>query len=341
MIGRVVKTVVDKSRKEILSSEEKMRSFPVSIYYPTEETGTSTMLELFKMVEEEIIHIFSLLEVERTKLEQLITPFENNATPVKNKAYPVVLLSPAFGLDRDLYVELITKIVESGYVVVTISAPYDSIYTVFPNGELIYQTESFPSLEEQIQIRVDDVQCVLAELEKWNKDSQFYGMFDLNKICGMGHSLGGATMYNLATIDSRIKCVVLLDASLHLINDNIPSVPVLNLRQEATTYKEYLEAIGSEQDSERIATKYIENLKRLYDKLPNKQFIKVNGAQHLSFSTFANLIGEVPLQVTTTIQSLVVHYLNQNVKGIPAVFDQYIKEEIHFKQIDGLGNPIK
>ena len=65
MIGRVIKTVEDKRRKEIYASEEKMRSFPVSIYYPTEETGTSTLFELFKPVEEEVIHIFSLLEVER------------------------------------------------------------------------------------------------------------------------------------------------------------------------------------------------------------------------------------------------------------------------------------
>lgn len=61
-------------------------------------------------------------------------------------------------------------------------------------------------------------------------------------------NLGGATVFNIAAIVDRIKCAILLDASVHLVENKMPIIPILNMRQEAASYEEYLNVIMDEED---------------------------------------------------------------------------------------------
>ncbi|MCH1625387.1 alpha/beta hydrolase family protein [Ferdinandcohnia quinoae] len=348
-VGRVIKVIDDFDRKEVFDDRKEFHSFPVSIYYPTNENTTNKPLtSLFEPAIEKAIEIFSMVGINEEKLKEVIISIKENAEPVQNTSYPVLLFSPGFGIDRDLYIESISAIVQKGYIVVAISVPYDSFATVFPDGEFIFQAEHFPDDQSQIESRMKDASLVLDHLEKWNQEEFFNGIFDTNRVGVMGHSLGGATVFNLATIDERLSCAVLYDASLFLVDNKIPNIPVLNLRQEASSYEEYLEAISGGDDaqtSEEIARVFIEKQKNMYDFLPaSSSFMKVIGANHLSFSTIGRLLSgaETP-DVTKTINELTIAFLNDFLKGEKAAYSEWINGKdrpANLVEIDGSGFPV-
>lgn len=47
--------------------------------------------------------------------------------------YPVVIYSPGFGCDRDLTIFIIEKLVQQGYVVITLGSPHETSCTIMPN----------------------------------------------------------------------------------------------------------------------------------------------------------------------------------------------------------------
>lgn len=68
------------------------------------------------------------------------------------------------------------------------------------------------------------------------------GLFDMNKIGIIGHSIGGATALDLTMEDDRIKVAILLDASMHLYIENEEknnTVPLV-LRQKAFIICQFL-----------------------------------------------------------------------------------------------------
>ncbi|HWO76417.1 MAG TPA: hypothetical protein VNM69_11055 [Bacillus sp. (in: firmicutes)] len=270
-----------------------------------------------------------------------------SAKPLQNASFPVILLSPGFGIDRDLYIEIITAIVQRGYIVVTLSVPYDSLFTVYPDGKVVLQAERFPDDQSQIFTRIEDVRFVLSYLEKWNQEEFFNGIFDINKIGLIEHSFGGATVFNVAALDKRIRCAILFGASLHLIDDKMPSIPILNIRQEAASYNEFLQAIMDVKDestSEAIAKRYIKNQIHMYQHLhSSSSFVKILGANHMSFSTIGRLISDVSPHVTKTIQELTVAFLEEYLKEIQGTYSERYNEKRRLKnhvKIDGSGLPV-
>jgi len=171
-------------------------------------------------------------------------------------------------------------------------------------------------------------------LERWNEDDFFYGMFDLNRIGAMGHSLGGTTVFDVAAKDKRIQCVILFDASLHLVGDQAPKIPVLSMRQEE-----------SWEWDDNIATAYIEKQKWLYDHLPlTRSFVKIIGATHLSFATVGRLIGTAPPSVTLAIQQVTIAFLNEFLKGDQGAYMKFMRgvdRPSNVVEIDRIGLPVE
>ncbi|MBB2479373.1 hypothetical protein H5P36_04165 [Bacillus sp. APMAM] len=346
-VGRVIKVIEDLNRKEIYEENRHFRSFPISIFYPTIEKQETDITSLFHPAIHDAIDAFSKAGIGEEKLREVFISVKDNATPLQNTSFPVVLLSPGFGIDRDLYIEIITAIVQKGYIVVAISVPYDSFLTVFPNGKVIKQAERFPDDQSQIVMRMDDVRLVLDCLDKWNQEEFFNGIFDTDKIGMIGHSLGGATVFNLAAIEKRVRCAILLDASLHLLDEKMPNIPILNIRQEAASFEEYLTAIMEEEDdgaSEIIAKRYIEKQLDMYEHLPaSSSFIKVMGAHHLSFSTIGRLISDVSPDVTISIQELTSAFLEEFLKEERGTYSERINEKnrpLNIVEINGGGFPV-
>jgi len=148
-------------------------------------------------------------------------------TPISaaQKTWPVLLFSPGLSLPREMYTALCADLASSGYVVVALSAPYESAVSVLAGGQVVGQTTHpdvmgpppHPALERLIDIRTADSSFALDQLSRLAQlepNSPLAGHLDLEHVGIAGHSLGGATAVQVMAGDRRFKVGVNLDGKL-------------------------------------------------------------------------------------------------------------------------------
>jgi predicted dienelactone hydrolase len=141
------------------------------------------------------------------------------------KRWPVLVFSPGLSLPREMYTALCADLASRGYVVVALSAPYESGVSVLAGGQVVGQTTHpdvmgpppHPALQRLIDIRTADSRFALDELSRLaqlNPNSPLAGHLDLEHVGIAGHSLGGATAVQVMAVDPRFKVGVNLDGKL-------------------------------------------------------------------------------------------------------------------------------
>ena len=141
------------------------------------------------------------------------------------RTWPVLLLSPGLSIPREQYTALSTDLASRGYVVITLSAPYESAVSVLAGGNVVGQTTHpdvmgpppHPAIERLINIRVADASFVLDQLSRLTQldpGSPLAGHLDLKHVGIIGHSIGGATAVQAIETDPRFKVAVNLDGKL-------------------------------------------------------------------------------------------------------------------------------
>lgn len=298
-VFRKVELLTDYTRKGTFQEESEARKIVISVYYPdavdllyTNESEIKYM-DLFRPCEQQARAILQDIGMNMDIIDGLSTPISEGTLQKKSKrSYPVIIYSPALGLDRDMYIYNIQALVKQGFIVVTVSAAYEAMFTICPSGEFINQSEvmrtiqstDYTELHHLISIRKKDIQYVLDYLSNLNsKDEDIMGRFDMDKIGIIGHSIGGATALDLTMEDDRIKAAVLLDASMHLYIENEVknnTVPILVLRQKASTLDSLRNILQFE-----IANDFIRGQEKLFRNWNGyKSFLKIRSATHMSFS---------------------------------------------------------
>ena len=141
------------------------------------------------------------------------------------RAWPVLVFSPGLGVPREQYTSLSTELASRGFVVIALSAPYESAPTVLAGGRVVGQTvhpdvmgpPPHPELQRLIDLRAADAGFALdrlAALAKDDRRSPLAGHLDLRHVGIAGHSLGGATAVQVLAADPRFKVGVNLDGKL-------------------------------------------------------------------------------------------------------------------------------
>jgi dienelactone hydrolase len=148
-------------------------------------------------------------------------------TPVSRaqQTWPVLLFSPGLSIPREMYTSLCADLASRGYVVVALSAPYESGVTVLSGGQVVGQTAHpdvmgpppHPAVERLIDIRSADSSFALDQLSRLahvDSNSPLAGHVDLKHVGIVGHSIGGATAVQVMDGDPRFNVGVNLDGKL-------------------------------------------------------------------------------------------------------------------------------
>jgi len=228
-IGRVVRVVKDSNRNEILNCTNEKRTLIMSVFYLTDELYCEGKRALYKDLYEPNVERFIQKWAESDELEQYINELSTNIfinAPIKNvnDEYPVVIYSPGFSCDRDSTIFIIEKLVEQGYIVITLGSLHETDFTIMPNGEVVEMLEELNDLsssskeiwKELIEIRKRDISFLITHLEYINENDELLkNKLLLDRIGIIGFSLGSQACFEAAADDERIKAVVLLEGCLH------------------------------------------------------------------------------------------------------------------------------
>jgi predicted dienelactone hydrolase len=147
-------------------------------------------------------------------LEAVTLDATADAPPLKRRGgWPVVLFSPGFGVEHELYAGLVEDLASHGYVVVAIAHPDDASIVQFPDGHVVVP-DSQMDIAAALAVRVADTRFVLTQLARLGRSGLFAGLLDLDRVGMFGHSLGGAAAASTMLVDPRIRAGADLDGLL-------------------------------------------------------------------------------------------------------------------------------
>lgn len=135
-----------------------------------------------------------------------------------SERFPVLILSPGYGMAPALYSGFAEEFASRGYVVAAISHTHSSGPVVFPDGRAARQTVELGLFNANpvADVWLADARFVLDQLERMDGSDprgRFTGRLDLDRIGMLGHSFGGATAGNICVSDDRVKAGANLDGT--------------------------------------------------------------------------------------------------------------------------------
>lgn len=376
-IGRKTRLLTDTNRKELLNGTDEKRSIMISMFYPADENLADTKqafyMDLFYPREEEFIKRFSGRknsagqQLNESYLRSIkINSFNNIPISEKRKLYPVIIFSPGLGMDRDCIIYNIEKLVTEGYIVFTLGHLYEADFIILPDGRIVEKAKqiavsSFDEKQKLIDIRKEDILFFLDELNILNHEEEVInGKLDLSKIGIMGHSLGGAAVFNAALEDTRIKAVIMLDGSLQYFNlgkdisaGKRLNTPLLNFRRGTIDYAEEMKkaielnmiSTDDEEFKKRIVMRHqtligqIKGQEELWKYLTGyKSFIKLENSEHLTFTDWPVIYnqemenGKLPVKKAHEIISqITTRFYNEFLCGIEGDYRDFVNSGYHIE----------
>lgn len=211
--------LIDESRFEEFTEDDPndFREVMVQLWYPIEKDTVGERIEYMDLITFEWLMDRSpvpLIMIPKTAYE-FVQPHGiiNTAIATNPIQFPVIIFSPGYDGNYEIYTSLIEDLVSNGFIVASINHPYVSGVTVFPDGRSIKAVSvtdiSLPSV-------IGDAKFVLDYLTELNETDQFFsGRIDLSKVGMYGHSFGGASTLMCCYEDSRFKCGLTLDGVIY------------------------------------------------------------------------------------------------------------------------------
>ena len=254
-IGTAKFYLQDVYREEIFTEDKfDYREFMVRAWYPAENTSGKQVLKYLEGYNIDTLkYYWDMFDIPK-KLFDLIGQVETysfiDAPISENKdSFPVIIFSHGYGLGiPELYTFISENLASHGYIVFSITHPYESVEIDLPNKPTVYLSEdrantvlqenlmeyaemkrvATPEERESATTGVLENSFIAMEsIEEWTKDAEFLlhqldasnsqipdflkRKMDLNSIGALGHSFGGAMSGQLAMNDSRIKAVMNMD----------------------------------------------------------------------------------------------------------------------------------
>ena len=220
--------LIDKSRLQPFAPTVQHRKLMVSLFYPANSHKPTIPVNYmppetaaFEDGSEQAI--YGLVSPNGT-FEKLALQLAGKSPPTQGiPEFPIVLFSPAQATTRLFYSVIAQTIASSGYIVITIDAPYDVDIVEYPDGSVaLVNTTISPTIANinvAVSVRAQDASFVLDQLRNASVVSQLIpgssrGL-NVTKVAMFGHSLGGAATAAVMLTDSRIAGGLAMDGSLY------------------------------------------------------------------------------------------------------------------------------
>jgi predicted dienelactone hydrolase len=234
-VGTTSYTFTDWKRSEIFTTDPTdYRRVTVKLWYPADLTKPAYYAAY---MDNRIIQGYAkefATEAPADVITKMFNSIRTRAfqdTPVskQNSNYPVILFSPGGWEIPEFYSDQAAQLASQGYIVATLSSPYESRYTVFPeqpqaipvSPSLLADFENpnpeirLETAKKVLKVRTADLSFVLNELQQLNqRDAKFMGKFNFNRVGVYGHSAGGAAAAEVMRYDSRFRAGINYDGSI-------------------------------------------------------------------------------------------------------------------------------
>lgn len=240
-VGRVSYAMTDEDRPEPLSAKPNARrKIMVHVWYPadgvaTKGKPTAPYLPGFNEVRSrlrkgDVADMFRPAPYTGPESIPETSVVENAPVARGRQKFPLLLFSHGWGNPTFLYTAELEDIVSHGYVVAAIDHPYDTTYTLFPDGDATFFAQDHFDSEvknhahgtsyyskERVEVMAKDNQCALTQLVQYvgtrSLGAPFLNRVDLGRIGAFGHSIGGLTAARTCQIDPRIKACMDQDST--------------------------------------------------------------------------------------------------------------------------------
>ena len=337
----------DSEREETFTENpDDNRELAVKVWYPTDAATGITAPYISEELGQAITSGLELPE-NSPDIGQVLQSIPTNSilnAPVAQTEteYPILLFSHGLGGIPEVHTIQAEALASEGYIVAGINHTYDSLVSVFPDGEVIPQTpvlagdddfnEDFLDIISQdITVRAEDAQFVLDELTDIDGEDDAFGLFadklDLDKVGILGHSLGGATAAETLALDSRFRAGINQDGGLFGSNADANLIqPFMFLNADRTN------APSDELPIFDLQQQFLNNL------IGDGYDVAIAGTEHNNFTDLAFLISsladaEIPTDVLEELSFLSedididpVRALNITNDYTTAFFNRYLKD---------------
>lgn len=229
-VGVGTMELIDESRLQPFAPAVQYRKLMVSLFYPVNSHKPTTPVKYmppgtaaFEDGWEQ--SVYGLVSPNGT-FEKLALQLAGESLQTQGILdFPIVLFSPAEATNRLFYSVIAQTIASSGYIVITIDAPYDVDIVEYPDGSValinttVAASATVADIDLAVVVRAQDASFVLDQLRNASVISQLIpgssrGL-NVNKVAMFGHSLGGAATAAAMLNDSRIAGGLAMDGALY------------------------------------------------------------------------------------------------------------------------------
>ncbi|MGA5823348.1 alpha/beta hydrolase family protein [Kitasatospora sp. NPDC094028] len=309
--------LVERDRPDPWVPSAGPRQLMVSVYYPA-RSGTGRPAPF--MTTDEATNFLTMEgsggAFPARALAEARTHASADARPEHGR-YPLVVLSPGFGLPRQTLTGLAVDLASRGYVVALVNHTYEDSGTTFPDGRTLgCALCSLPDVKDadNVRSRAADLSFVLDQLTGRRPAWQHAQLIDRRRIGTAGHSLGGNAAIATMAADQRVRAGADLDGRFFLPvpAEGLGHRPVLLLGNPVNH--------GATGDEPSWAANWA-NLDGW------KRWLTVTGSNHVSFTDVPVLAdeagvtgvdGSIPsARAEQLTRDYVAAFFDEQLKGIP------------------------
>lgn len=249
-VGTEMFTLTDHGRKELLGGKDEHRRIPVRVYYPADRASTAGMERARIFSERKKAALQKAFHIPRINEEMNAADYYEGAAHAPGERFPVILFSHGYNSYVEANTYLCIDLASHGYIVASVGHAYEAVendyedgsfdlfdkninkmmYTsmikaIFSQMKLLkkklspeeayaafrdFQEKYTPYIKGRIPEWRSDSLCVLAALkERYGQWADFSA-----GVGASGHSLGGASAYDLCQNSGEVVCGINIDGGL-------------------------------------------------------------------------------------------------------------------------------